>query len=285
VTAAGLLPASPARADTCGPLAGFEAVFPVPGSTQVPPNGKVRVRYAAGGVHEDPIAVTANGEPVEGVTCPLDDSCPGNAAEGNRELTFEPALSFLPENASIDATATDEDGHSVRWSFETGRVRDTDPPVLGPVETIDWDWLGNGPDDDPCGPQGLVRYQVSLSLPPAEDVVGRENVEYELFRLNGPDVVGGAPVLDAIALDDGRARRVEVRDYLAADSKWARRLCFSVGALDLAGNFTSGQNERCVHLREGPFFRSCSATPGAVGGGAGVGVLGIFAALAHWRRR
>jgi len=281
VTLAGPLAAAPAHADTCGPVRGFEAVFPVPDSTGVPPEGKVRVRYALGETRSDPIVVRVDGEVVEGVTCPLDDSCPGSASLGNRELTFEPALSFLPQNAEVEATATDADGDAFTWTFETGDARDVDPPTVEPATSIDWQWLGAGPDDDPCGPEGLVRYQITLELPPAEDQVGRENLEYDVFRLNGPGV-DGAPVLEGIALDDGSGQSVEARVYLPTSHEYARRLCFSVGVLDLSGNFTSGQNERCVRLEEGPFFRSCAAAPGAPG--HAWGILAV-AAVATRRRK
>ena len=45
MTALGAALPGPARADTCGPVPGFEALFPVPGSTSVPPNGKVWVDH------------------------------------------------------------------------------------------------------------------------------------------------------------------------------------------------------------------------------------------------
>lgn len=289
MSAVGLF-ASPARADTCGPVPGFEAVFPVPGSTEVPPNGLVRVRYPLGGVRTDPLEVTVDGEPVEGVTCPIDSSCPfpGDPATGNRELSFEPAISYLPSNATVEAVGIDTDGRPFRWTFETGDERDVSAPDLQPVEDIEWAWLGSGPDDDPCGPEGLVRYQVSLWLPPApDDLVDRENVEYKVFRTNGPGVSEGQSVLEGAAVDDGSGDLVEARIYLPNEPQYARKLCFSVAANDLRPleGFAGSAEKRCVTLEEGPFFQSiCSATPGRAAPGLAA-ALPLFAALTLVRRR
>jgi len=276
----------PAAADTCGPADGIEAALPADGSVRVPVNSRVRVRYPLGeDVVEQPLEVTADGEPVEGITCPLDESCPGSASQGARELRFEPALARLPSNATIEVTAG-RPGTDFTWSFETGDARDTEPPEAQPIERARWEWLGDGADDDPCGPgDDLVRYQISLFVPPAYDAeVSRENVEYLVFRTNGPDV--DDPILEGISLDDGDGSLVEARVYLPAEEKYARTICFSVAAVDVAGN-SSGQFEDCMRLEEGPFFRSCSTSPGSSGTTwtTFAGGIVLVAAMTWGRRR
>ncbi|NRA35466.1 MAG: hypothetical protein HRU17_19225 [Polyangiaceae bacterium] len=253
---------------------------PVDGAV-VPLNASLRAYYASSAelIDEDvtiqpegdseAVAVAAEFSPNEGI------------------LSFEP--DFLEEGKAYTlswpelrgfGTATRGEGRTL--NFDVSGALDQDPPEFVGVSDVVWDLRRQR---DPCTESDQDRYEFLISLSPADDDGGRENLTLQIFQSRGPRIRSPSSLghLPLPASGDPAIVNLALNDAIG-------EVCFAAQVLDLRGQTsTSLSQEVCVTTVGPPFFYGCSLSPMALPVGSSLEPLscgfGWLIALGFRRRR
>lgn len=289
----GLALASPARAATCGRPDLLDTVprdktqsMPPGTPAIVAPNASLFAHYDASAEYGgENVVLTPMGSADEGFAAgdPLHpDAVKWDGTQGL--LTFTPpdrlpAGSYTITWPALRGLNTASPSLPATVPFIVGTTDDVAPPDFAGLTGVTWDLERKNND---CTDSLENRLVFTLSLAPADDDGGRDELTLVVFQSSGSGVDGGSvPVLSMPMPDAGKTVTVKLSVGEATG-----HVCFAALARDLTGKVSSsGAQTVCVDTTAPPFFRGCALAPGGPRGGM-AGTL-AFASLVvgAWRRR
>jgi hypothetical protein len=273
---AGVAVAPAARATSCG-RPDLLQTLPADQAKDVPTNATLVAHYEASAEYiDEKVTLTMGGAEIDGT--PTWDATQGL-------LTFRPTsalavgdyLLVWPTLRGLNNAAP---GLGAMVHFTVGTIEDVDPPAFDGLTGVSWD-LERQKDD--CTDSLENRFVFTLTLAPAEDDGGRDNLTLVVFQSSGSGVDGGrVPVLTTAMPAAGKSIDVKLSVGDATG-----HVCFEAIALDLTSKSSDGgSHEVCVDTIAPPFFRGCAVAAGAErGDGAAALVFGALVVLVAGARR
>ncbi len=250
-------------------------VFPADGDLGVPTDGLVRLRYFG----RTPDSPTVCVRPIS-----LSDCVPGTAAVLGSQLVWQGTplpggADPLTPQTDYQVTFTDASGGTNRTTFRTGRGHSgTSPSFQGitSVSAIKADTLACDPD--------AVDVTVQFDRVPPSDLLAPGtpwpdiDVEYVVYETRGPGISGPRERDRARLVSSGSSTDLSAqRTFRLSGHDAAGPVCFTIQAVDPAGQSDGNRAEQCVNPAQGNYFAGCRAAPGAFPGGSRGGALALAA--------